>query len=148
MRALNRQHAGFTLNELLIAVVIVGILAGVALPQYRKTVERSYWRAAQDILETLYAGEQVYQAANDVYADPADPVACPPPENWRCIYMDNPNIASRIPVTFSLAMNNAVVPPTFTATATRNGGPCDGLIQTVDQARTFGGDWPADGVCP
>ena len=60
--------------------------------------------------------------------------------------MDDPN--GTLPVTFAVAVDNAAIPPTFTATATRDGGPCDEKTQTVNQARTFGGDWPQTGVCP
>ena len=47
------MHKGFTLIELMITVLIVGILASVALPQYRKAVERSRSLEARVVWDTI-----------------------------------------------------------------------------------------------
>lgn len=45
---------GFTLVELLAVVLIVAILSGVALPQYRKVVEKANLSEAESMMRTIY----------------------------------------------------------------------------------------------
>lgn len=54
------KQNGFTLLELLIVVLIVGILTAIVVPQYLKTVERSRMAEAVTNLRTLYNAEQHY----------------------------------------------------------------------------------------
>jgi len=58
---------GFTLIELLIVVVIIGILAAIAIPQFTGTKERAYDATAQSDLRNLMAEMESYFAANDSY---------------------------------------------------------------------------------
>ena len=58
------KNAGFTLIELLVVVLIIGILAAVALPQYEKAVEKSRAAQALSALKSLGASYQTYYMAN------------------------------------------------------------------------------------
>lgn len=128
----------FTLMELLFVVIIVAILATIALPGYARTTERAQQRQAWDMLQTIYASEQVFFSVNSTYSNTWTDPNTPPLDLGD--YMDNPNRAGG-PATYSVTVV-AGSPPTFTATATRTGtGQCGGMTMTINQARTTGGAW-------
>ena len=53
-----RNQKGFTLIELLVVVLIIGILAAMALPQYFKAVERSRMAEAIQLLTNVAQAQQ------------------------------------------------------------------------------------------
>ncbi len=139
--------SGLTLIELMVVVVILGILVAVGVPSYRSTTQRSYWRAGRDILQLIYAGERSYFFINGEYKDGLATTS--QDADWREIFMDNPNMTdpaiNRLRVEYTVACGvGGTDCKTFLATATRRSGPCDGKILTIDQGRTFGGNWTED----
>ena len=64
MKNVNTSRLGFTLIELLVVVLIIGILAAVALPQYQKAVARSRVIQLQTRLNALVKAAEVYLMDN------------------------------------------------------------------------------------
>jgi type IV pilus assembly protein PilE len=66
-----RRGRGFTLLELLVAVVIVGILTAIALPSYKAHIVKGKRAAAQAQMMDIANREEQFLLANRAYADKA-----------------------------------------------------------------------------
>jgi prepilin-type N-terminal cleavage/methylation domain-containing protein len=62
-----RSQAGFTLIELLVVVLIIGILAAIAVPQYFKVVEKGKFAESMQFLSGLKGAQERYLAKNGNY---------------------------------------------------------------------------------
>ena len=74
---------GFTLIELLVVVLIIGILAAVAVPQYQKAVLKSRFATVKEMAQSLVNAEEVYYLAHGKYTADFDAldVSLPPSQN-------------------------------------------------------------------
>ncbi len=105
-----RSQQGFTLVELMVAIVIVGILAAIAYPSYVQYTVRSKRAAAEGFVMGLANRQEQYMLNARQYATTLAELGVTVPEDVSRNY----TITEPIPVT--------TTPPTYTITAVPIGG--------------------------
>ncbi len=116
-----RQQNGFTLIELMIVVVIIGVLATIAIPQYYKVRERAHVAAMKSDLRNLITAQENYFIDNTTYTIDKSAVAL--------------NFTESAGVTLAITVD-ATPPVGFSAIATHAGTAetCAIFVQAPAQA--------------
>jgi prepilin-type N-terminal cleavage/methylation domain-containing protein len=63
----HKNNKGFTLIELMVVIVIVGILSAVAIPKFVDASQKSKASEFPTVLSAIYNGELAYQAQSGVF---------------------------------------------------------------------------------
>jgi prepilin-type N-terminal cleavage/methylation domain-containing protein len=64
---MQRNQKGFTLIELMIVVVIIGILAALAIPRFMRATTKSKQSEARQILKQVYTMQRAYRQEYNAY---------------------------------------------------------------------------------
>ncbi|NQT75613.1 MAG: prepilin-type N-terminal cleavage/methylation domain-containing protein [Candidatus Omnitrophica bacterium] len=119
------NNKGFTLVEVLVVVIIIGILASIGIPQFADSIEKAKGAEARSGLGHIQTGEKIYFAEREYYVG----------STWA----DDLDISlSQRYWTFTITTPSSTA---FIATATRSGGTRVGQTIWMDQAGTLSGDW-------
>jgi type IV pilus assembly protein PilA len=107
----HRGQKGFTLIELMIVVVIIGILAALAIPRFMRATTKSKQSEAKQLLKQIYTMQQAYRQEYNTYWGNGTTASAAAPNGFARIGVE---VMSTARYTFSLV----AAANTFTATAT------------------------------
>lgn len=101
--SLNARLKGFTLIELMIVVVIMGILAAIAVPQYQGYVQKGRRAAAQAFLLQVAQRQQQFFLDNRSFANSLTVLGVSMPQDVSPYYdLVNMTTSAGPPPTFSI----------------------------------------------
>lgn len=126
------MRRGFTMTELLITLVIIGVMATMLIPRLGKTKAKVYQREAESYLRAIRIAQKQFYAGNGQYACSS---ACASAAAINTALGGLGITVKERGYVFSMTSSTAT---TFTATATRSS---DGKTTTLNQDGTWGGTY-------
>ena len=127
---MNIKHKqGFTLLEIIIVIIIIGVLASLALPRFFSTVEFSRSTEAMNAMAVVRKSIERCSVFNNDYS------SC---NNFTNIDVDDPGLAPEAHFSYTIVASGTSGTKDYTITATRNtkdGGDGTSLV-TVHSTTT------------
>ena len=80
-KAMEEREGGFTLIELLVVMIIIGILAGIAIPVFLKQRQKAYDSQTRSDVRNAATAEEAYFTDNDSYT--TDTTALASQDGWK-----------------------------------------------------------------
>lgn len=136
-----KRAKGFTLVELVIVIVIVGILSIVAVPIYRGYTRKAMGTEAKSLLGSIQTAQKVYYAENSVFK--AVSTVTDFDEELDVDARSNKYFTG-----FKVEVDNSSEDKlSFTATTTGNAGsPAQGISMTLKAYKSGSPEWTDEGL--
>lgn len=117
------NYKGFTLVEVLIVVIIIGILASIGIPQFATSIEKAKGAEARAGLGNIQTAEKIYYAEKEYYTTNLSDLDINLPQKyWSFVITTTPST-------------------TFIVTVTRLGGTHSGQTIIMNEKSIFSGNW-------
>jgi prepilin-type N-terminal cleavage/methylation domain-containing protein len=127
----HKSNKGFTLIELMIVVVIIGILAALAIPRFMRSTTKAKQSEAKQLLKQIYTMQHAYRQEFDSYCLNGITASSAAPNTFAQIGVEI-QASARYSYVMVAAAN------TFTCTATANlDDDAANDVWTINQAGTL-----------